>query len=71
MERATKRNQKPRLRKAMFKMFAPQFIVEGFECFAFILIKQVFVFFFFSIVNHFCYGHFSILSVLDRCFRWY
>lgn len=48
MERATKRNQKPRLRKAMFKMFAPQFIVEGFECFAFILIKQVFLVFSFQ-----------------------
>lgn len=70
MERATKRNQKPRLRKAMFKMFAPQFIVEGFECFAFILIKQVFVVFSFQLEIIF-YGNFSILSVLDRCFRWY
>lgn len=41
MERAQKRNRAPRLRNAMFHMFAPHFVFDGFKCFVFILIRQV------------------------------
>lgn len=39
VERASKRRRKPRLRNAIFKMFVPHFIVDGIECFTFILIR--------------------------------
>lgn len=39
IERAQKRQRKPRLRNAMFRMFVPHFIVDGIECFTFILIR--------------------------------
>lgn len=39
VERASRRKRKPRLRNAIFRMFVPNFIVDGLECLTFILIR--------------------------------
>lgn len=50
MEIAQKRKRKPRLRRAMFRLYASHFIIDGFKCFSFIFIRLVFFFFIFLII---------------------
>lgn len=41
IESAAKKKRTPRLWNAVFRMFVPYFIVDGFECLAFILIRYI------------------------------